>query len=179
MKIEIKKEDREKLLGLLPFSNDATEPYIPEAFLKFDKAIQPRFILKTFTRPQQEEDQRISLKVSRILLDKNEKKQEEKLIPLNQEIMKSVCKCIVDIENLVDLGTMEIKEVPKENGHITYDFFASKIPAIIQGDVYRRIEQISGMIQPNLIEEKMKEEKANKSPEKTKKLKENPEKLGL
>lgn len=171
MKVKISPEDREKLLGILPFDNDATEAFTPEIFNKFPKEIHPRYIIRPFKSNEKEYDIKYSLKMSRII-EKDKAYNAEKILPIQKDIMKIVSKALIDVENNVEIKSMEIKEVPKEDGHVSTEYFLDKIPTVIQNEIYRRIEQISGMIQSHLIKENLEEEKDTALPE-------SPEKLGL
>ena len=143
MKISLSKEQKEQLLGLLPFSNDATEEYISPIFKNFDKKITPIFVIRPFKPKEKQKYQTLILKIAK-LVNKEEKLQE--ISGLNQEIFELVSNCILDIKNLVDLGTMEVKKPDMEDDHIKFEFF-NELPEVLRTDIYKRVEMLSGLNQ--------------------------------
>jgi hypothetical protein len=127
-------ELREKLLGSLPFSVNASLWYSPAKYKDVEEEFRPSFEIKSFTKEE-------FIKAKKLLQDVKNAKEET----LNEMVRKK----IINWKNVFDLGTLEEicykSDDAAVNGGCDKVQFES-IPPIIVGDLFFNIAKISGLI---------------------------------
>lgn len=155
---ELTAEERVKLAGYMPFSNDATIEYTPEFFLRkklgeFDPiknefvqsneyevpdGYRPTFILRCFTKAEYDKAQ---LLLQEARLDKDSIKAAERL-PKTKELLRVV---VMGWSDLWDLGKMEMLPYKADSaGGCDKELF-NKIPDWIFMDLQSYVYRLSGI----------------------------------
>lgn len=131
-------EARRKLLGLMPFSEEATIDFIPERLKKtgLDAELLPVFQISALTKGEARELAKITTKDA----------------GWNEEELRSYArKHTRGWKNLLDLGTMvEIPFEPAEDGGAKADAYV-RIPDLIMADILFEIIKISGLGDPEKL----------------------------
>lgn len=140
MEVKLTRQQKEKLIGFLPFSTDATEEYIPGFLLEMDieKEFLPIFILRPMKVIERNEWDSLSRKTIKAL------ENPEELGVINEKLNKLAAKCVLGIKNLVDLAKQNIVEPEIIDGHVSYEFFKGMPKALIN-DINDRLLRISGI----------------------------------
>lgn len=145
-KVELTKELKEKLYGLLPMGDEAIE-YIPDIFdtanLTEEEAEQvlPVVKIRQFTNG---EVKKFKQQLTEELQESNSKKK-KKTIPDTKGIQVDLIKdAVLDIKNLINVVTGE---------DISYEGEATllQLPEVLIADITRKIAEISGFIPKNLL----------------------------
>ena len=126
------KETREKLDGLLPFSQDAIDKYTPALFEDVDEKFRPVFHVRTFNRSEAE-------KVKRAF--KNIKATRE------EELIEFARRVTVNWENLIDMGTEEeIEYLASEDGTGADKDTFKRLPTTTITQILKHASIISGLL---------------------------------
>lgn len=143
MEKKITKKDRERLIGLLPFSIDATEQFTPKSLDTIPDVYKPIFTLKPWNMEQRNKYSDLVNKLTYLKEDQHV----EQMKKFTNDSLRLICEGVVDVDNLLKITTDSVEkvEVKKENGHIEFDFFL-KLPEGIKSDIRKRVFKISGLI---------------------------------
>jgi len=134
-------ELREQLMGLLPFSSDATLDYMPAPYLmkKGDteeyavpEQYRPTFTLRAMTRKE---------------LDELKRRNKGKVLD-DSELRDVIAKIVVGWTNLWDIGPVPPQEIPYKAdpaGGSDKDCFA-RVPAVIVADIAMMMVRMNGIL---------------------------------
>jgi hypothetical protein len=129
---KLTEELREKMLGNLPFSVNATKWITPEKFKDIEEEFRPSFEVKAFNKTEATQAKKYFSDI------KNAK--EDAVIDLLR-------KKVVNWKNVFDVGTgLEIiYKADDTNGGCDKELFSS-LPSIIIGDILWQVTKISGLL---------------------------------
>lgn len=130
-------EERHKLIGLAPFSTEATIEYMPEPFKKVDASLQPIFILRGF-----------SIEEKRLATKAVNESMKDWTIEKDDKVKDVMRKCIVGWKNLFDVGNGKEIEFTVESASdsgASKKLFAS-LPSPVVADLLLFLIKISGLV---------------------------------
>jgi len=129
--VRMTEEIRQKMLGLLPFDNEATVEFTPAQYEgDFPEEYKPIFIQRGYKEGE--------MKAVRELLKKLDKAEDE-------EMTEQARISVVGWENLWDVGSM--KEIPyKSNGNGASPEVFNKLPTVVKGALLFNAVRISGLL---------------------------------
>jgi hypothetical protein len=130
-------EIRDKLLGIMPFSEKASLWIVPDKYKSIeDEQFRASFEIRSFTK----DEIRTAKKLLLAIKDSNSLSKEPEIIELTR-------KKVINWKNLFDLGTMEeiVFATSEEDDGASKKLFES-IPASIQGQIFFEVIRISGLI---------------------------------
>jgi len=125
-------ELREKMLGNLPFSVNATLWYTPSKFKEIEEEFRPTFEIKAFNKTE-------ATQAKKIFLDMKNTKEEA--------VTELIRKKVVNWKNVFDVGTGSeiLFSADPVNGGCNKELFES-LPASVTGDILFKLSQISGIL---------------------------------
>lgn len=137
-------EVKKQLLGILPFSADATEKFTPSSFDKINEQFKPVFELKPMNKKNK--DEMIIFQSQ----DVDKLTPKEKIL-LNDKMNNCIRMSVVGIENLYDLGINKLIEFETDkNKDCCSNKLWERIPSTIRSNLYFKVSIISGLMPPDV-----------------------------
>lgn len=134
--IRMTDEIREQLYGVLPFSQDSSVEYIPQAFKDVPDDFRPVFILRSFTKPEENQVRRTLGRM----------KSDSDTVSIESQAQDTVRKCLLGWKNLWDVGSGQTVEYESDpSGGCSKTCF-ERLPSLIIVDLFLYIGKISGMM---------------------------------
>ncbi len=140
-------EERQSLLGLLPFSVDATLDYVPKPYrvkredgtFVLSEEYQPVFTLRHMTRKE---------------IDTFKAAARAKKLESEESLMSLVAPVVVGWRNLFDIGTLPPTEVLYKADAVSgcdRELFKASIPVAIVNDIGVCILRMNGLVGPEVL----------------------------